>query len=87
MLEDEGIVFEEDGGISKIRQEFFVTDVAGPNCSKNSGSKRKRTYDDSSGKYELHKKSSNISWTHVTEEYLKQEILNTLQKRNVGKTC
>ena len=89
MLEDEGVVFEDDNGVDKIREEYFIGEVDGAaGAMSGSGSKRKRTDgNNDSRKIKSKKEASLTTPLQVSEAELKREILSILQKRAVGKTC
>mmetsp|Transcript_21856 Transcript_21856/g.47514 ORF Transcript_21856/g.47514 Transcript_21856/m.47514 type:complete len:97 (+) Transcript_21856:428-718(+) len=96
MLEEEGIIFEKDGKSSKIRKDFFVESASVTNSAttkptstasgKGKGSKKRKTEEPASNQTATTKRKSKYFAT-VPEEKLKEEILNLLQKRTVGKTC
>lgn len=95
MLEKEGIVFEEEGGVDKIRKDFFVTDFGssdtGCTSSSDGTKKRKRENqvkdDDGPSKQQQAICLSNNKSKEITEEHLKDEIIALLHKRTAGKTC
>lgn len=96
LLEEEGVVFEEDG---KIHPHCFVNEVsvvasASVSASKSSSAakrskKRKRGDDDSTTNNESTNKTDIYfnGTISISETSLKQEILNILGKRQPGKTC
>jgi len=98
LLEEEGVVFEEDG---KIHPRCFVNEVSvvasvsvpvsatttkGSSAAKRSR-KRKGGDDDSTTNESTNKIYFNGTISIVSETSLKQEILNILGKRQPGKTC
>lgn len=95
MLEEEGIIFEEGGKGNKIRKDFFVEfpSVSKPGAKRKSaasskGSKRLTVEEPKSNQVAITKKKSKYFDTDaVSEGKIKQEILNLLHKRQVGKTC
>lgn len=95
LLEQEGIVFEDKGNSSKIRYDFFVepattTESATKTKSSTSlkGSKKQKMEEPQSKPAATKKhKSKYFDTSSVSEETLKEEILNLLQKRQTGKTC
>jgi len=95
LLEEEGIIFEIEGKYNKIRKDFFVesasvsnsvTKPKGAASGKGKGSKRQEM-DEPPLNQPATKKTKSKYFDTVSEETLKQEILNLLQKRQVGKTC
>ena len=102
LLEEEGVVFEEDG---KIHPHCFVNEVSvvasasvsasvSATTTKSSSAakrskKRKGGDDDSTTNNESTNKTYNYfnGTISITETSLKQEILNILGKRQPGKTC
>ena len=85
MLEDEGVLFERDGGVDKICEHFFK-------CKRDSGSISTSNVDQR--KLKIAKKTDDDeASTHqmmvngITEDKLKEEILTLLRKRCPGKTC
>lgn len=99
MLKEEGIVFEEEGKISKIREDFFVESAwaASASLSNSAAKPKSQAYAKGSKKRKMEemtakdaataKTKSKYFATSVSEETLKQEILSLLQKRDEGKTC
>ena len=97
LLEAEGIAFEEDGKICKIREDFFVQvepasnnqDARPKSKTNEKGSKKRKLQEDGPKAASTKTKSKyfDTKTSSVSEETLKQEILNLLGKRDVGKTC
>jgi hypothetical protein len=99
MLEEEGIVFQSEGGVDRIRQDFFVVGLSDvvvtigtDSSSSHNKKKQKRTRSDLKAdnqpltKPEISSQKSNP--TEIpTEEKLKDDIIALLQKRSPGKTC
>lgn len=88
-------MFEEEGGVDKIRKDFFVTDFGSSDtgCTSSSDGTKKRKrgnqvkdVDDPSKKQQAICLSTNKS-KEMTEEHLKDEIIALLHKRTAGKTC
>ena len=95
MLEEEGIIFEIEGKYNKIRKDFFVESTSVSNlatkpkgAATGKGSKRQKMDEPPLNQSATKKtKSKYFDTDTVSEDTLKQEILNLLQKRQVGKTC
>lgn len=93
LLEGEGILFDdEEGKTSKIRHEFFVQSSSQPATKsdaevKSGKSTKKRKSNESSSKGSPTKTKSKYFTNTISEDKLKQEILNLLEKRQAGKTC
>ncbi len=87
MLEDEGIQFEADG--MKILDKHFINEEGTKDCTKKRKAKTKVTKQPSNTTN--NKTSSKVLATsasdEITEEMLKKEILQLLNKRAPGKTC
>lgn len=99
LLEAEGIIFEEaHNGSCKIRKEFFVELVSTPGTVTATKTKpkpkgaissegaKKRKIEEPQQSTATARKTSKYFVT-VSEDKLKKEILNLLQKRQPGKTC
>lgn len=92
LLEEEGVVFEEDG---KIHPHCFVNEVsvvasASVSASKSSSAakrSKKRKRGDGTTNESTNNNYFNGTISIVSETSLKQEILNLLGKRQPGKTC
>ncbi|KAL9188606.1 hypothetical protein ACHAXT_006984 [Thalassiosira profunda] len=91
LLEGEGIEFEEDGkGSSKIQKQFFVDAPSSSDGTKAKtgaarGAKKRITSQNDKPSATKSKKSKYFS--AASEDMLKREILNLLEKRQPGKTC
>lgn len=97
LLEEEGVGFEEDG--KKIRTEYFVASPRDPAAavrrpaskpnpkSSPKGSNKRRAEERSDQAAAASPKRKSKYFETVTEETLKEEILNLLGKRQKGKTC
>lgn len=99
MLEGEGIVFQSEGGVDKIPQDFFVVclsdvvvTIGTASSSRHVKKKQKKAISDlkaenqSSTKPEISSQQSNLT-AIPSEEKLKHEIVALLQERSPGKTC
>ena len=91
MLEEEGIVFDESG--TKILQNFFVEGESSTLLPMDDLRRKSKTETMASGNRKVEiaqasrtKKSKYFDTTDI-EATIKVEILNLLQKRDVGKTC
>lgn len=97
LLEGEGVVFEENG---KIHKHCFVdasseTSTTSTTKSNTKVSKKRKVEDatvkttstKTSAKKKKKSKSKYFNNASETETILKKEILDLLQKRQVGKTC
>ena len=97
LLEGEGVVFEENG---KIHKDYFVgvsSETATSTTTKsNTKVSKKRKVEDATvkttstntaAKKKEKSKSKYFNTASETETILKKEILDLLQKRQVGKTC
>jgi len=99
MLQEEGVVFEEEGKISKIRKDFFVESAWSASASPSNstakpkgkadikGSKKRKPEEMTLKHAATANTKSKYFATSVSEETLKHEILSLLQKRDEGKTC
>lgn len=96
MLEGEGIVFKNEGGVDKIGEGFFVDfDGARAAVARSSSSERKRRRtNDAKEEETASKKRSSTSEDDepkvedgITKEKLKEEILSLLQTRQPNKTA
>lgn len=75
---------DEEGKTSKIRQEFFVESSQKPATKSEAAVKSA----ESSKKQKTNEYSQSKYFTKtISEDKLKQEILNLLAKRQAGKTC
>ena len=82
LLEAEGIEFDDvEGKSSKIKTEFLVESASKPSPAK--ASAKKQNTEASLASTKTRSKYFNT----ISEDELKQEILNLLQKRQPGKTC
>jgi len=87
MLENEGIVFEETGGVSRIRKEHFMGDVSRSVTASSNDKKRQRNDNAKTKQNKVTKKQAAPYTSQLTEEHLKEEIMALLKKRLAGKTC
>ncbi len=87
MLEDEGIQFEADG--MKIMEKHFINEEGTKDCTKKRKGKSKVSKEPTTTT--TNKSASKLSAAsasdEITEEMLKKEILQLLNKRAPGKTC
>ena len=94
MLEDEGVLFERDGAVDKVCEQFFKCKRDSSTiCTRNADPRKKKRAkntekndDDEASKHQIMSPRQN-STKDVTEDELKEEILCLLQKRSPGKTC
>ncbi|KAL3798045.1 hypothetical protein HJC23_012336 [Cyclotella cryptica] len=100
MLEEEGVVFQSEGGADRIRRDCFVDGFPGANLTTNIADrssshgtkKQKKAQSDNivenqpSMKPEIASMQNNTTES-PTEEMLKAEIIALLQDRSPGKTC
>lgn len=97
MLEEEGILFDESG--RKILPNFFVEGESSTLLPNDDLKQKSKTATMASGKRKVEneqstgqptsrtKKSEYFDTATDIEATIKEEILNVLQKRDVGKTC
>jgi len=94
LLEEEGVVFEEEGKSNKIREDFFVEGtsvsksiIKRKSATRSKGSKKQKIVEEPPSNQTATEKRKSKYFDTAFEEKLKQEIINLLQKRQVGKTC
>ena len=87
MLEDEGIQFEANG--MKILDKHFINEEGTKDCTKKRKAKTKVTKQptNTTNNKTASKVSATSASDEITEEILKKEILQLLNKRAPGKTC
>eukprot|EP00984_Skeletonema_dohrnii_P034748 scaffold33666_cov127-Skeletonema_dohrnii-CCMP3373.AAC.3 len=87
ILEEEGIKFESDG--LKIMNDHFINEGGTQVCTKKKKGKTKATKQSSTTTYNntASTQTATAAVDEITEEMLKKEILQLLNKRAPGKTC
>jgi hypothetical protein len=85
MLEAEGIKFELDG--RKIMNEHFVNNNGGDGTKKRNEKTKATKQSSKTNNNTASKPIATAAFDEITEQMLKQEILQLLDKRAPGKTC